>query len=64
MMNAADVFVYPSQRAKYWAEQFGFSIPEALSCGLRVITTKSGAIPEFFGKYVHLIEPKNSEQLA
>ena len=38
----ADVAVLPSM----WEEPFGLTCLEALACGLPVITTKSGGLPE------------------
>lgn len=64
IMNAADLFVSPSQKTPYWKEQFGFAIASALSCGLPVISTKTGAIPEFFGKYAYLIKERNPKELS
>ncbi len=62
-MKKARVFFYPSRRSLFWEEQFGFSIAEALSCGCEVITTKTGAIPEWFGKWVWLVDEKTPSQI-
>jgi len=62
--NSTDVFVYPSYATKSWEEQFGFALLEAMACGVPVITTKSGSIPEVVGNSVIIIEPKNSKKLA
>jgi len=64
IMNAADLFVSPSRKTLYWEEQFGFAVAGALSCNLQVISTKTGAIPEFFGKYSHLIEESHPKKLS
>lgn len=64
LMNSSDLFIYPSRKTPYWEEQFGFSIAEALSCGLPVISTKTGAIEEWFGKYITLIEERDSKNLS
>jgi len=51
----AEIFCFPSLRQKIlWTflireEQFGFSLVEAMSCGLPVVATNSGAIPEIIG---------------
>lgn len=45
--NAADVAVLPST----WEEPAGLTMVEALSCGIRVITTNSGGIPEYVQNY-------------
>ncbi len=39
--RAADVFVSPSS-----LEGFGFTVGEAMSCGLPVVTSRAGALPE------------------
>ena len=44
--NLADVFCLPSVPNKIWAEQFGYSIVEAMACGKPVVSTSSGSIPE------------------
>lgn len=64
LYNTADVFVYPSYATKNWKEQFGFAILEAMSCGVPVVATKSGAIPEVVGNAAVLIEEKNRKKLT
>lgn len=44
--NLADIFCLPSVPTKNWAEQFGYSMVEAMACGKPVITTSTGSIPE------------------
>lgn len=44
--NLADVAVLPSM----WEEPAGLTMLEALACGIPVITTDSGGIPEYIGK--------------
>ena len=44
--NLADVFCLPSIPTKTWAEQFGYSMVEAMACGKPVVSTSSGSIPE------------------
>lgn len=43
--NAADVAVLPSM----WDEPAGLTMIEAMACGIPVITTESGGIPEYAG---------------
>ncbi|MBI3282666.1 glycosyltransferase family 4 protein [Candidatus Curtissbacteria bacterium] len=42
----ADIFCLPSKTTKYWQEQYGMALVEAIACGLPIITTKTGAIGE------------------
>jgi len=44
-MNALDVFVLPSQSRPFWREQFGHVLIEAMACGVPVIGSNSGEIP-------------------
>ncbi len=46
VMNALDVMVLPSRTVPTWKEQFGRVIIEANACGVPVIGSNSGAIPE------------------
>jgi glycosyltransferase involved in cell wall biosynthesis len=49
VMNALDVFVLPSRTTPIWKEQFGRVIIEAHACGIPVIGSNSGAIPDVVG---------------
>jgi L-malate glycosyltransferase len=44
-MSCLDIFVLPSRTTPTWKEQFGRVIIEALSCGVPVIGSDSGQIP-------------------
>lgn len=46
LLNASDVFLYPSISYGGWEEQFGYSMAEASLMELPVISTKSGSIEE------------------
>jgi len=60
-LNASDIFVLPSLD-----EGFPTVIPEALGCGLPVVATRVGAIPESIDNrnISILVEPGDSEMLA
>lgn len=49
IMRRFDVVVVPSVTMSNWKEQFGRVIIEAMSCGVPVIGSNSGAIPEVVG---------------
>ena len=42
VLRSCDLFIYPSISSKYWAEQFGYSVVEALACGKPVVVSDSG----------------------
>jgi glycosyltransferase involved in cell wall biosynthesis len=45
-LNAMDLLCAPSQTTVRWREQFGRMLIEALSCGVPVIASDSGEIPD------------------
>ncbi len=49
LYRLADIFVLPSYPTMGWQEQFGMVLVEAMGCGVPVISTKSGSIPEVVG---------------
>lgn len=57
ILRKAIIYVHPAGH-----ESFGISIAEAMSCGLPVITTKRGAIPEVVGD-AGMYVPFNNPQL-
>jgi glycosyltransferase involved in cell wall biosynthesis len=48
-MNCCDVIVLPSKTTPRWKEQFGRVLPEAMACGVPVIGSDSGNIPDMLG---------------
>ena len=46
VLSAADIFLYPSRSGEGWEEQFGYSMAEASSMELPIISTRSGSIGE------------------
>jgi len=63
--NIADVFCLPSIPVRTWAEQFGFSLVEAMACGKPVVSTFSGSIPEVVRdrQTGYLVEPNNARSI-
>ncbi|MDY6989594.1 MAG: glycosyltransferase family 4 protein [Thermodesulfobacteriota bacterium] len=62
LYRGAHVFVFPS----VWHEPFGMPVIEAMSCGLPVVSTRSGGITELVedGKTGLLVERGDSQMLA
>ena len=59
VFRSADAFVLPSIAMTEWQEQFGMSLIEALACGIPVVSTYSGAIPEIAGDAALLCQPND-----
>ena len=66
LYNAADLFVLASRRHDLLVEGFGISCVEASACGLAVIGTRSGGIPEAVreGETGLLVDPDDPSALA
>lgn len=66
ILCGSDIFIYPSRPFGGWEEQFGYSVAEASACGLPVISTNSGAIPDkvINGVTGFLVDPDNNKELV
>ncbi|NBB82812.1 MAG: glycosyltransferase [Alphaproteobacteria bacterium] len=63
-INALDVLVLPSRTTASWLEQYGRVIIEAHACGVPVIGSDSGAIPEVVGAGGRIVPERNPAALA
>lgn len=59
LMNSAELFVFPS----LW-EGFGLPPLEAMACGLPVVASKAGSLPEVLGDAAILVNPESEEDIA
>jgi len=61
ILNTSDIFINPSNK-----DNMSLSLFEALACGLAVISTNVGGIPDYITDGINgfLIEPNNKEQLT
>ena len=64
VMNALDVLVLPSRTTPRWKEQFGRVIIEAHACGVPVIGSNSGAIPDVIGEAGRVVPEADPAALA
>jgi len=64
LYNAADIFVLPSISTREWKEQFGMVLVEAMACGVPVVATASGSIPEVIGDAGTLVMANDPGELA
>lgn len=62
--NLMDLMVIPSRTTPEWKEQFGRTIIEAMSCGIPVVGSDSGAIPEVIGDAGLIFQEGNTDDLA
>jgi len=64
LMQGLDVLVLPSRTTANWKEQFGHVLIEAMACGVPVIGSDSGAIPEVIGDGGLLFPEGDAKALA
>ncbi len=66
ILSNSDIFTHPSEPSRGWEEQFGYSMAEASSSGLPVISTNNGSINEVIidQKTGILVEHGNPDQLS
>jgi glycosyltransferase involved in cell wall biosynthesis len=59
-----DVFVLASAPTRWWREQFGFAVVEAMASGLPVLAGDSGSLPEVVGESEWLVRPHDPLAIA
>lgn len=64
VLNGADVLAVPSRSTSVWREQFGRVIVEAMGCGVPVVGSDCGAIPEVIGSSGFVFPEGDSGALA
>lgn len=62
--NTADIFVAPSKPTPTYEEQYCTALLEAQACGLPIVTTRSGGIPENIGDAGIMVEPGDVAAIA
>jgi glycosyltransferase involved in cell wall biosynthesis len=61
-LNAMDVLCAPSETTSRWREQFGRMLIEAMACGVPVVGSQSGEIPQVLADAGILVEERNQPQ--
>jgi glycosyltransferase involved in cell wall biosynthesis len=63
-LNALDLLALPSQGARGWSEQFGRILVEAMACGVPVVASRSGEIPDVVADAGILVPEGDAEALG
>ena len=63
LLQHMDILVLPSFDTSNWKEQFGHVLIEAMACGVPVIGSSGGEIPNVIDKAGLVFEQKNEEEL-
>jgi glycosyltransferase involved in cell wall biosynthesis len=63
-LNCLDVLVLPSETQRYWSEQFGKVLVEAMACEVPVVGSDCGEIPHVIGDSGCVFRERNAEELA
>ncbi len=64
LLAQVDVVVLPSRTTPVWKEQFGRILVETMACGVPVVGSDSGAIPEVVGEAGLVFPEGDAEALA
>ncbi|MFH1225460.1 MAG: glycosyltransferase [Candidatus Diapherotrites archaeon] len=63
-ISALDALVLPSRTTPHWKEQFGRVLVEAMACGVPVIGSDSGSIPDVIGDAGIVFREGDAAELA
>lgn len=58
LLRATTIFTCPSQSNRKWEEYVGMTNIQAMACGVPVVTTRSGAIPEYVPEDAGILVPE------
>lgn len=64
IFQRADLFFLPSRTTHTWEEQYGMALIEGMACGLPIVSTRSGAIPEVVGCAGILVPEQCPDRMA